>query len=317
MTIKQIYELAIELGKNSDMRGSKIVDKYLDRQKEKYQKLDGEAKLEFDTDKLFNPYSDTRILIDNNKKIIKKILVGIDIAGAELLLADKMKDIDLVISHHPDGPALADLYSVMDMQVHLLAQKGIPINIAEGIMKPRIARVGRGLLAENHNRNLDMARILGLDYMCTHTIADNLALKLVSDLFDKEAKKLETVEDIVNLLKTIPEYKEYSRRKAGPTVILGAPDNHCGKIVFGFTGGTSGSKDIYEKMSQYGIGTIIDMHMSEEHRTEAEKYHINVVIAGHYASDSLGMNLFLDELEKKGIEVVPISGLFRFKRFKN
>jgi hypothetical protein len=33
------------------------------------------------------------------------------------------------------------------------------------------------------------------------------------------------------------------------------------------------------------------------------------------ASDSLGVNLFLDELEKKGIEIVPISGLTRVKRF--
>jgi hydrogenase maturation factor len=67
-------------------------------------------------------------------------------------------------------------------------------------------------------------------------------------------------------------------------------------------------------MSQAGIGTIIGMHMNEEYRKEAEKYHINVVIAGHMASDSLGMNLFLDELEKKGIEIVPVSGLIRIKR---
>ena len=82
-----------------------------------------------------------------------------------------------------------------------------------------------------------------------------------------------------------------------------------------FTGGTSGSKDIYEKMAQYGIGTIVGMHMGEEHRKEAEKYHINVIIAGHMSSDSLGMNLLLDEIEKQGIEIIPISGLIRIKRF--
>jgi len=85
-------------------------------------------------------------------------------------------------------------------------------------------------------------------------------------------------------------------------------------VVTEFTGGTSGSKDIYEKMSQYGIGTVIGMHMSEEHRKEAEKFHINVVIAGHMASDSLGLNLFLDKLEKKGVKVVAVSGLIRVKR---
>ena len=58
------------------------------------------------------------------------------------------------------------------------------------------------------------------------------------------------------------------------------------------------------------------MEVKEEYRKEAEKYHINVVIAGHMASDSLAMNLFLDQLEKKGIKVVPCSGLIRIKRIK-
>jgi len=54
--------------------------------------------------------------------------------------------------------------------------------------------------------------------------------------------------------------------------------------------------------------------MHEEHRKEAEKHHINVVIAGHMASDSLGMNILLDELEKSGVEIIPTSGLIRVKR---
>ena len=62
------------------------------------------------------------------------------------------------------------------------------------------------------------------------------------------------------------------------------------------TGGTSGSKNIYEKLSQAGIGTIVGMHISEEHRKKAEENHVNVVIAGHISSDNLGLNLILDEL---------------------
>ncbi|MEK7067504.1 MAG: NGG1p interacting factor NIF3, partial [Patescibacteria group bacterium] len=94
-----------------------------------------------------------------------------------------------------------------------------------------------------------------------------------------------------------------------------APENSCGKIaVTEFTGGTEGSKEMYEKIAAAGIGTVIGMHMHEEHRKEAEKYHINVVIAGHMSSDSLGVNLFLDELERKGVKIVPVSGLIRVKR---
>ena len=45
--------------------------------------------------------------------------------------------------------------------------------------------------------------------------------------------------------------------------------------------------------------------------------HMNIVIAGHMASDSLGMNLWLDELEKRGIEIVPCGGLIRVSRNKS
>jgi len=34
------------------------------------------------------------------------------------------------------------------------------------------------------------------------------------------------------------------------------------------------------------------------------------------SSDSIGMNLFLDELEKKGIEIIPCSGMIRVSRNK-
>ena len=69
-------------------------------------------------------------------------------------------------------------------------------------------------------------------------------------------------------------------------------------------------------MAQAGIGTVLGMHISEEHKKEAEAANINVVIAGHMSSDSLGINLFLDELERRGVDVVPSSGLIRVKRKK-
>lgn len=313
MNVQQIYELAVKMGIKADLRGEAKVKKNLERLKAKYEKMDKEARAEFDKEKLINPYSDSRILFSGGKKEIKKVLVGVDMEGEELLLADKIGDIDLVIAHHPEGPALADLHSVMDLQAEVLAGYGVPINIAESIIRPRISEVGRSISSVNHNRAVDMAKILKLDFMCVHTPTDNLGANYLVKLLKR--KKPEFVEDILKILKGIPEFKEAVNRKAGPKLFVGNPEDRCGKVVVTeFTGGTSGSKDIYEKMSQYGMGTIIGMHMSEEWRKEAEKAHINVVIAGHMASDSLGLNLFLDELEKKGIKIVPMSGLIRVKR---
>ena len=313
MTTQQIYDLAIKLGVGADLRGPEKVKKYLSRFKKNYEKMNVEEKKEFDTEKLTNPFSDTRILVDNGKNV-KKIVVGVDMEGAELLLADKL-GVDLVIAHHPEGKALADLSSVMDLQAEVLAGYGVPINIAESVIKPRISEVSRGLSPINHNRSVDIAKILKLNFMCVHTPADNLGANFLMKKLKKDHP--ETVGEIVEMLKEIPEFKAAVQYHAGPKIFVGSPDNSCGKItVTEFTGGTSGSKEIYEKMAQAGIGTVIGMHMGEEHRKEAEKYHINVVIAGHMASDSLGLNLFLDELEAKGLEIIPLSGLIRIKRKK-
>jgi len=312
MTIKQIYKLAIELGVKNDLRGATKVKKYLERTKKGFDKLSEKEKEDFDQEKLTNPYSDSRILHDTEKQI-KKVLIGVDMEVGEMLLADKLGDIDLVIAHHPEGHALADLHGVMDLQAEVLAQYGVPINIAESVLRPRISEVNRGVSPINHYRSVDTAKLLDMGFMCLHTPCDNLGAKFLFKLLDK--KKPETVGEILEMLKEIPEFKEAVKRKAGPTLFTGSPENMAGKIVVTeFTGGTSGSKEIYEKMAQAGIGTIIGMHMGEEHRKEAEKYHLNVVIAGHMASDSLGINLFLDELEKKGVKVVPTSGLIRVKR---
>lgn len=297
------------------MRGQEKVERYLTRIKKKHEDLPEAKRADFDQEKLSNPYSDSRILYDNNREV-KKIMAGIDMETPELLLAKQLGDFDLILAHHPEGYALADLSDVMPLQAQVLADYGLPINIAESVIKPRINEVNRGVSPINHNRAVDAARLLDINFMCIHTPADNLGADFLIKLFKEKETNLETVGDIIKLLETIPEYAAAKQMKSGPLIFAGSEDNSCGKIVVTeFTGGTSGSKDVYEKMSQYGIGTVIGMHMSEEHRKEAEKHHINVVIAGHMASDSLGMNLLLDEIEKQGIEVVPASGLIRIKRF--
>ncbi len=321
MTIEQIYKLALDKAIKADLRGEGVIKKKLKKTKEKYEKLDkdppnGEAgkKAEFDKESLVNPYADSRMFVKDPKKKVKKVLTGIDIDTGEVMLAKEL-GVDLIIGHHPMGSALAALGEVMDMQVEMLAKEGVPINVAQNLMKMRMSEVSRSVGAANHWQAIDAAKALGIDVMCTHTFADNLVARYVTDAIAK--KKPETVGEIIKLLKEIPEYKEANLQKAGPKIFVGAEDNYCGKVIVSeMTGGTSGSKDIYEKLAQAGIGTVVGMHMSEEWKKQAEKNHINVVIAGHMASDSVGMNLMLDEIEKKGVEVIPCSGLIRVKRFK-
>lgn len=320
MTIQEIYNLAIKMGTEADLRGVDKVKKDLIRAKEKYQKTAKDKKNEFDKESLVNPFSDTRILTGEPLKKVKRVLAGIDIDTSELMMARYLsqhsgKPIDLVISHHPLGVALADLSGVMHLQADILHSYGVPINIAEGVMRPRISEVARGVLPINHQKPVDAARLLDLALMCVHTPADNLA----ANFLDKKIKKdkPETLKEILESLKEIEEYREAAKTKTGPKIFVGSEEAQAGRIALTeITGGTEGAKEVYQNLAQAGVGTVIGMHIKEEYRQEAEKNHVNVVISGHISSDSIGMNLFLDELEKRGIEVIPCSGLIRVKRFK-
>lgn len=316
MKIKEIYQLAIEKGIGKDPRSPEAVKKLLEKENKLYNDMKEDEKKEYDPDRLFNPYGDTRVLFGDPEQEIARVLTGVDMETGEVLLADRISQrgekIDLIIAHHPEGKAMSALYQVMSLQEDMLAKFGVPINVAEGIMSSRISEVKRGLMPLNHNRAVDAARLLGIPIMCVHTPADNLVNDFVQSKLD--AQKPETVGDVVKILKEIPEYAEAVQYNAGPAIVLGSKERRAGKIMVDMTGGTSGSEDAYARLVAAGVGTLIVMHIGEKHRKEAEKNHVNVIIAGHMASDSLGLNLFLDELVRRGMEVIPCAGLLRHER---
>ncbi len=229
MKTQEIYELAVKMGQETDFRSAEAIQKLLARKKEKFEKLSVEEKADFDKESLINPYSDTRILYIAQDKPIKKTLVGIDIEPAEILIAKELGGIDLIISHHPLGSAFANLHEVMDLQCDILSQYGVPINVAEGLTREKISEVARGVSARNHQQPVDAAKLLGFNLMCVHTAADNLAAKFLAEKVS--GQPMERIEDLMKLLKTIPEYQIAAKQGAGPKIFVGNPDSHCGKIA--------------------------------------------------------------------------------------
>jgi len=144
--------------------------------------------------------------------------------------------------------------------------------------------------------------------MCCHTPADNNVNKYLQAKCD-ELGTDGTVDELVDLLKGIPEYRDAVLQGMGPVIFEGSGSRRTGKIMLDMTGGTSGPVDSLSKLAAAGVGTIVGMHMGEEHRKKAKEEKISVVIAGHYSSDSLGMNLIIDEYERQGVEVIACSDL--------
>src|SRR6056297_2048590 len=313
MLVKDVWHLAIEKAKSDDLRGKQAVEKVLKRQQKIYDDLSEKEQENFNVELLDNPYPDSVILYDNGNEV-NKIMVGIDIDISELLLAKEL-NVDLVISHHPQAQGLLNLNSVMELQVGLLAKYGVPINIAQNLLKPRISEVGRSINSKNAYRVADAAKLLDINFMCLHTVCDNLVARYLYDEIEKS--DLEYVSDVLDLLNNIPEYKQAKKMSFGPVLFAGNKNNYAGKIALTeITGGTEGVPAIYKHLAQAGIGTVIGMHMSDKHRKAAKDAHVNALIAGHMSSDSLGVNLLLDELlnKDKNLEILPVSGLIRVKR---
>jgi putative NIF3 family GTP cyclohydrolase 1 type 2 len=318
MNIERFYRKAVEVGIVRDLRGPEEMERILRDENETFKDLKDEDKKFFDPDRLFNPFADTRILNGDPAAEVRKVLIGIDIEVGELLMAYLLNKVegaavDLVVAHHPMGAALVQLYDVMKLQAKLLSKVGVTISVAEQLMEKRIGEVERRLMPVNATREIDAARVLGVPLLCVHTPADNCVTGFLASLFENE--KPYKLKDLVKLLKGIPEYERAVRLQTPPKIVSGSEGNSCGKIFVDMTGGTEGAKDIFDKIAGGGVSTLVCMHVTEEHLTNAKKANLNVVIAGHIASDTLGLNLLLDEIEKEErLEFVCLSGFERIRR---
>ncbi len=290
MKLSVLYDYVIRLGRERDPRGIKNA----------------------------GSYEDTAVLYGSPDTEVRNILAGIDIDTQELLLADRLADerkVDLVLSHHPAGQAWASFYKVIPLQSVLWRGAGIEPGTVDGFLAERMLEVSRKLLAQNHMRTVDAARLLNIPLMCAHTPADNHVASFLQAKFDKDAPS--TVGDLIDILSAMPEYAAAAGNSAGPRVIIGGPGRTCGKVFVDMTGGTEGPKQLFEKLVSGRVGTVVSMHMSEEHFSRLRTGNINVVVAGHISSDTLGMNLLLDRIESLSGErfnFLECSGFRRIRR---
>ena len=317
MRLKEMYETAFRVGMAADPRGSEGVARVLARAQKDFDKLAEDERWEFDTECLVNPYSDTRILYGDPETEVSTILVGIDLEVGEVLLADRLREkgrpVDLMLAHHPEGRALARLEEVMGLQADVWRTFGVSIAYGDAVMSDRMAEVTRLLRPRNNEQTVGAAKLLDMPYMCCHTPADNNVNAFVQARCD-ELGVDSRIDELLDMLKGIPEYRQAVLEGTGPMIFEGNERRRTGRIMVDMTGGTSGPVDSIAKLAAAGVGTIVGMHMGEEHRKRAKEEKISVVIAGHVSSDSLGMNLIIDHYERRGVDVIACSGFTRVSR---
>jgi putative NIF3 family GTP cyclohydrolase 1 type 2 len=317
MKLRDMYEAAYRAGMAADPRGAAGVAHLLDQAREEFEDLPERKRWEFDQERLANPFADTRILFGDPDTDVSSILVGIDLEVGEVVLADRLREkgqrVDLMLAHHPAGRALARLEEVMGVQADVWRRFGVPVSWGDAVMSTRMAEIMRAFHPLNNEQPVQAARLLGIPFMCCHTPADNCVNAFLQERCDALGTD-GTVDELVDVLKELPEYHQAVLDGMGPAIFEGDGKRRTGTIMVDMTGGTSGPVESLGKLAAAGVGTIVGMHMGENHRKRAKEEKINVVIAGHVASDSLGMNLVIDEYERQDVQVIACSGFTRVSR---
>jgi putative NIF3 family GTP cyclohydrolase 1 type 2 len=252
---------------------------------------------------------DSAIINEGDK--IKKILIGVDMDTPELIIAKQM-GFDLVISHHPHtGSPEINFHNVMLRQIDKMVEYGVPINKAQKALSSTISSIERGSHTKNYDRVASFAKLIGMPYMNIHMpcdiITENYLQIYLNEKLGSNPKAV--LKDVIELLDELPEYQKSIVK---PVIRVGSDKDYAGKIAVLMAGGTNGGEKVYKAYFDAGVGTIICMHVPNDVRLAVVEQNIgNVIVAGHMPSDSIGINIFINELEKKGLEVTSMSGIMR------
>lgn len=250
---------------------------------------------------------DTVISVEGEN--IKRILMGVDMGTPELILGRDMK-YDCVVSHHPKADsAVCEFHKVLDFQIDKMVEFGVPINKAQKVLEKKKNIINIGDHVANYDLVSSAARLMKMPFMNIHMPADLIGQKIVQDHLDEKFKDnpRKTLKDVVDAICEIDEYK---RAKTEPVIRVGSPGSYAGKIAVLYAGGTNGGEDVYKAYFEAGVGTIVAMHAPKAVIDEVRKQNIgNIIIAGHMASDSIGLNRIIAKWEEKGMEVTKMAGI--------
>jgi len=240
-------------------------------------------------------------------KNIKRVLMGVDMDTAELLLAKEL-GYDCVVSHHPRNTN-REMLELLNGHILRLEKLGTPRNKGQKLLEERKNELSYMRHSENSRRSESAAKLMGMPYMCIHTPTDIIGERIVQSFLDEKfANKPDTkVQEIVEALEGLKEYKNSERK---PIIRVGGKESYAGKIYVLMAGLTGPGPKIIKEYFEAGVGTLIVMHMFEAVVKEVKAQGIgNVIVAGHMSSDSIGMNKLAQIWAQKGVEVTMMSGV--------
>jgi putative NIF3 family GTP cyclohydrolase 1 type 2 len=238
---------------------------------------------------------------------LRKVLVSIDVGVSELLLARDL-GCDGVIAHHPaGGKAQLEGYKVFLRHINQMRNAGVPAEAAREAVKTKYHVLDVQHHPENYDQTPSAAKRLGLPLLTIHSPCDEIGRRMLVQAV-KGLGLDATVNEVIFRINSFPEFKKAQTRIE---VRLGSPKNKAGKVAISHACYTNGGFDVAKAYFDHGTDTLSYIHISEPDlaKLAAEKLDRNLIVLGHIASDWLGINRLLRELEKNDLELVPTTEL--------
>lgn len=240
---------------------------------------------------------------------VRRVLFGIDTSLAELMFA-RQAGFDALIAHHPLGDqARLGLLRIVSRQVEQMTAMGIDREVAQQAVASRADGPHRAHHTSNINALVDSGRLLGLPFCNMHLACDEIGRKLIVECLARHASESATV---ANGLSALDDFAEIRNGLMRPEVWVGEPTNVLGRYVVAMAGGTNGGYPVFREYWRAGVNTIFAMHCADADlvklRAEAGPQQ-SLVVTGHMATDSIGINHIIAAMEAREIEVVRTSGI--------
>lgn len=240
---------------------------------------------------------------------LKRVLVGIDIGEAELLLA-KQQGFDAAIAHHPSGgSSRVRFHQVLTRHVEMMMAQGVPGEVAWEAVKDLIMEREVSGHASNYDRSPSIARLLGMPFLSIHTPLDEIGRQRMVGSLDSCSEDA-SIGDAVDALNTM---EEFQRAETDIEVRHGGPENPLGRWAVAHGAGTNGGYPVAKAYFSHGVDTLLYIHISpgdlRRLREDASLRGKNLLVTGHIASDSLGINPYVKRLRDLGVEVTCIGGV--------
>jgi len=242
---------------------------------------------------------------------VRRVFATIDCDVSDILMARVLR-CDTVLTHHPEGPPSLNGWKLIALQIEQMVECGVPVAKAEAAVQRRMQSVELNSHARNYARVVQAAQLLNVSFLNVHLPCDLITRRLITErmaLFNQPDSRA-TVAEVIAALQDIPEHKVADTE---PKVRLGAPDRLAGRVAVAMAGYTNGGLEVLKAYFDAGIGTVLMMHFPEADLKEAREQKLagSLIITGHMASDSIGINVYLDELERRGLEVIRAGGILR------